>query len=227
LTCLAAVLLFSLLWKKPEQELRAEETKRPASSRSPWRDIPFLILLPLIVIWGTIFHQLFVTFPLYMREVYGFPENRIGLLVMINTLLIVTLEMILINWTGKRSQVRIIAAAFLLTGIGFALMPLGRGFIYAAFTVAVWTFGEMLSMPLLGAFIAQRAGSGSQGRYMGLFSLAFSVSMILGPSLGTFVYSHFGPDVLWFGCGVMGFLLFVGFRIMSPMLKESPVSVRA
>jgi predicted MFS family arabinose efflux permease len=162
-----------------------------------------------------------------MREVYGFPENRIGLLVMINTLLIVILEMILIHWTGKRSQVRIIAAAFFLTGIGFALMPLGRGFIYAAFTVAVWTFGEMLSMPLLGAFIAQRAGSGSQGRYMGLFSLAFSVSMILGPSLGTFVYSHFGPDVLWFGCGVMGFLLFVGFRIMSPMLKESPVSVRA
>jgi len=225
LTCLAAVLLFSLLWRRPEQELRAEETKRPASGRSPWRDIPFLILLPLIAIWGTIFHQLFATFPLYMREVYGFPENRIGLLIMINTLLIVTLEMLLIHWIGKHSLVRIIAAAFLLTGIGFALMPLGRGFVYAAFTVAVWTFGEMLSMPLLGAFIAQRAGSGSQGRYMGLFSFAFSVSMILGPALGTYVYSRFGPDVLWFGCGIMGFLLFVGFRIMSPMFKESSVPV--
>jgi len=226
LTCLAAALLFSLLWRKPEQELRAEEKKRPESGRSPWRDIPFLMLLPLIAIWGTVFHQLFVTFPLYMREVYGFPENRIGLLVMINTLLIVTLEMLLIQWIGKRSLVRIIAFAFLLTGMGFALMPLGRGFVYAAFTVAVWTFGEMLSMPLLGAFIAQRAGSGSQGRYMGLFSFAFSVSMILGPSLGTYVYSRFGSDVLWFGCGVTGFLLFVAFRLMSPLFQKSPASAR-
>ena len=215
LTCLAAVVVFSLLWKKPEQHLRDAEGEQTPSGRSPWRDVPFLLLMPIVTIWGTIFFQLIATFPLYMQEVYGLAENRIGQLIIINTLMIITLEMLLIHWIGNRSLTRFIAMSFFLTGLGFALMPLGRGFLYAALTVAVWTTGEMLSMPLLGAMIAVRAGPGSQGRYMGLFSFAFSLSMILGPLIGTAVYGRYGPTALWFGCGVVGCLLFVAFSLLS------------
>jgi predicted MFS family arabinose efflux permease len=220
LTCLAAVILFSLIWKKPEQHLLAKAQDKIQSSRSPWRDPPFLWLLPLIVVWGCVFFQLFATFPLYMREVYGLAEDRIGQLVIINTLLIVSLEMLLIHWIGKRSLNRFIAVSFLLTGLGFALMPFGRGFLYAALTVAVWTFGEMLSMPLLGALIATRASPGSLGRYMGLFSFAFSLSMILGPVIGTSVYGKFGPTTLWLGCGVTGCFLYVVFSFISRSLAD-------
>jgi predicted MFS family arabinose efflux permease len=218
LTCLAAVILFSLIWKKPEQHLRAKEKDKIQICRSPWRDTSFLWLLILVVVWGCIFIQLFATFPLYMREVYGLAENHIGQLVMINTLLIVSLEMLLIHWIGKRSLTRFIAISFLLTGLGFALMPFGRGFLYAALTVAVWTFGEMLSMPLLGSLIATRADPGSMGRYMGLFSFAFSLSMIVGPVLGTSVYGRFGPTMLWLGCGVTGCILFGAFSLLSRSL---------
>jgi predicted MFS family arabinose efflux permease len=219
LTCLAAVFLFSLIWKKPERHLRAMTQNKIQRSRSPWRDPPFLWLLPLVVIWGCMFFQLFATFPLYMREVYGLPENRIGQLVMINTLLIVSLEMLLIHWIGKRSLTRFIAVSFLLTGLGLALMPFGRGFPYAALTVAVWTFGEMLSMPLLGSLIASRAGPQSMGRYMGMFSFAFSLSMILGPVIGTSVYGKFGPATLWIGCGVTGCFLYAAFSLLSRSLS--------
>jgi predicted MFS family arabinose efflux permease len=218
LTCLAAAILFSLVWKKPEQHLQAMAGNQTPSRRSPWHDIPFLWLLPMVVVWGAIFFQLIATFPLYMREIYGLAENRIGQLIMINTLMIIVLEMLLVYWIGKRSVTRFISLSFFLTGLGFALMPLGRGFAFAALTVAVWTFGEMLSMPLLGALIALRAGPGSQGRYMGLFSFAFSLSMIVGPAVGTAVYSRFGPTILWFGCGVVGCLLYVGFSLLSRSL---------
>jgi len=221
LTCLAAVILFSLIWKKPEQHLRDRAQDKIQSSRSPWRDAPFLWLLPLVVVWGCIFFQLFATFPLYMREVYGLAENRIGQLIMINTLLIVSLEMLLIHWIAKRSLTRFIAVSFLLTGLGFALMPFGRGFLYAALTVAVWTFGEMLSMPLLGSLIASRADPGSMGRYMGLFSFAFSLSMIVGPVIGTSVYGRLGPTALWLGCGVTGCILYAAFSLLSrPLVAE-------
>ena len=215
LTCLAALVLFSMLWKNPEKDLREVTRDQISSSRSPWRDIPFLLMIPLIIIWGAIFFQLLATFPLYMREVYGLAENRIGQLIMINTILIITLEMLLIHWIGRRSLIRFIALSFFLTGLGFALMPLGRGFLYAALTVMVWTFGEMLSMPLLGSLIAQRAGPGSQGRYMGMFSFAFSLSMILGPMIGPAVYARFGPDHLWYGCGLLGALLCGAFLLLS------------
>jgi len=137
-------ILFSLVWKKPEQHLQAMAGNQTPSRRSPWHDIPFLWLLPMVVIWGAIFFQLIATFPLYMREIYGLAENRIGQLIMINTLMIIVLEMLLIHWIGKRSVTRFIVLAFFLTGLGFALMPLGRGFAFADLTVAVWTFGEML-----------------------------------------------------------------------------------
>ena len=158
-----------------------------------------------------------------MREVYGLAENRIGQLIIINTLLIITLEMLLVHWIGKRSLIRFIALSFFLTGLGFALMPLGTGFFFAAFTVLVWTLGEMLSVPLLASFIALRAGPGSQGRYMGLFSSAFFLSLIAGPLLGTFVYSHYGPNTLWFGCGLVGTFLCIMFFSLSRILQKNPV----
>lgn len=220
LTCLAAFIVFILLWKRPEEHLRVVAGEENPSGRSPWRDVPFLLLLPIIVIWGAIFFQLIATFPLYMREVYGLAENRIGQLIIINTLMIITLEMILIHWIGKRPLTRFIAISFFLTGLGFALMPLGRGFLYAALTVAVWTTGEMLSMPLLGSLIAVRAGPGSQGRYMGLFTFSFSLSMIIGPMVGTAVYDAYGPAALWYGCGVLGLLLTVAFSLLSSSLEN-------
>ena len=220
LTCLAAVVVFSLLWKKPEQTLRASTAEQTPSRRSPWRDPPFLMLLPMIVLWGSIFFQLIATFPLYMREVYGLAENRIGQLIMINTLLIIALEMILMQAIRKNPATRYIALSFVLTGAGFGLMPLGRGFLFAALTVTVWTFGEMLSMPLLGALIARRAGPGSQGRYMGMISFAYSLSMILGPAVGTTIYGRLGPAALWFGCGGAGILLYAAFSLLAPSLAE-------
>lgn len=227
LTCLGALALFSLLWKKPEKQLRAAAKDKTSPDRSPWRDGPYLWLLGIVVVWGAVFFQLFATFPLYMREIYGLAENRIGQLIMINTLLIVLLEMLLIHWIGKRSLTRFIALSFFLTGLGFALMPLSRGFVYAAMTVAVWTFGEMLSMPLLGSLIALRAGQNSLGRYMGLFAFAFSFSMIIGPAIGTAVYSHLGPTALWLGCGAVGCFLTAAFSLLSRSLSAAPGKVEA
>ena len=222
LTCLGALVLFTILWKKPEQQLRSTAKKHDPVDRSPWRDGPYLWLLALVVVWGTVFFQLFATFPLYMREVYGLAENRIGQLIMINTLIIVLLEMILIHWIGKRSLTRFITLSFFLTGLGFALMPLSRGFPYAALTVAIWTCGEMLSMPLLGSLIALRAGKSNLGRYMGLFAFAFSFSMIIGPAIGAAVYGHLGPTALWFGCGIVGCLLTAAFSLLSRSLSALP-----
>jgi predicted MFS family arabinose efflux permease len=224
LTCLAALVFFILIWKHPEKDLREASGDQTSAGRTPWKDIPFLLMLPLITLWGAIFFQLIATFPLYMRETYGLAENRIGLLIMINTILIITLEMLLIHWIGQRSLHRFIALSFFLTGLGFGLMPLGRSFPYAALTVVIWTFGEMLSMPLLGSLIARRAGPGSQGRYMGLFSFAFSFSMIIGPMIGSAVYARFGPNHLWYGCALAGSLLCGAFLLLSRHLKDGHIA---
>lgn len=225
LTCLAAAGLFLAIWKKPEDKLRAAEVRKGAKSpeniRTPWRDRPFLALMLLVVVWGTVFVQIFATFPLYMRGAYGLAEDQIGRLLAVNTILIVTLEMALMEKVRAYPQTRMINLSFILLGLGFGLMPLGRGFIYAAFTVAVWTFGEILSMPLLTALIASRADPQTRGRYMGIFSFAFSLAFIVGPAAGATIYGHAGPNALWFGSAGLAAILALAFSALRRFLEPS------
>ena len=225
LTCIAAAALFLVIWKKPEGQLRAAAAKRgpiqPGAARTPWRDGPFLLLMLLVIAWGAVFVQLLATFPLYMRGTYNLAEDQIGRLLAVNTILIVTLEMALMEKIRTRSRTRMINLSFILLGLGFGLMPLGRGFLYAAFTVAVWTFGEILSMPLLTALIAGRAGPETRGRYMGIFSFAFSLAFIVGPAAGAAVYGHLGGNALWFGCAGVTALLAIAFSALRRSLESS------
>jgi MFS family permease len=228
LTCIAAAGLFLAIWKKPEDKLRAIEVQKgspPAgAARTPWHDRSFLKLMLLVVVWGAVFVQLFATFPLYMRGIYGLAEDQIGRLLAVNTVLIVTLEMALMEKVRAYSRTRMINLSFILLGLGFGLMPLGRGFFYAAFTVAVWTFGEILSMPLLTALIAGRAETETRGRYMGIFSFAFSLAFIVGPAAGATVYGRLGANVLWFGCAGVTALLAVSFSVLRRSLEASGTS---
>jgi predicted MFS family arabinose efflux permease len=188
--------------------------------RSPWRDGPFLLLVVLYFLWSSIFIQLLTTFPLYMRGVYGLAENRIGQLFAVNTVMIVVLEMILMEKIRRFPLTRMINLSFLLLGAGLGLLPFGRGFAFGALTVAVWTFGEMLGMPLYTALIAGRAGEASRGRYLGLSSLAFSLAFIAAPAAGTAVYGRFGGATLWFGCAALSLLLAAAFSLLRPHLEE-------
>ncbi len=225
-TCLAAAALFFLIWKKPEQRLRAEPEAKAAAegtllAPSPWRDGPFLLLMLIVFVWSGVFCQLLTTFPLYLRNVYALAEDTIGRLLAVNTILIVVLEMVIMEKVRKYPVTRTINISFLLLGLGLGLMPFGRGALYAAFTVAVWTFGEILSMPLLAALIAGRARPETQGRYMGFFSFAFSLSLIVAPVVGTAVYERFGGDTVWYGSfGVMVVVAAAFYRLRPALVKK-------
>jgi len=194
---------------------------RPAPrSPSPWRDGPFLLMMLIFLVWSAVFIQVLTTFPLYIRNVYGLAENRIGQLFAVNTILIVALEMILMEKIRKHSQARMINLSFVLLGVGLGLLPLGRGFAFGALTVAIWTFGEMLSMPLVTALIAGRADDSNRGRYMGLFSFVFSLAFIIAPAGGTAIYGRFGGDAVWYVCAALCFLLAAAFSALRPALEK-------
>jgi predicted MFS family arabinose efflux permease len=251
LTSLAAAAVFALLWKgagrvvregeEPAQSARMADVEAPGPgqtsatadvisagaappppSRTPWRDPPFLVLMLILLVWCSVFIQLLSTFPLYMRDVYGLPENRIGQLFAVNTLMIVFLEMILMDKIRRRSLPRMISLSFIFLGAGFGLMPLGRGYFYAAFTVAVWTFGEMLSIPLITTLISARADDSTRGRYLAFNSFVFSLALIIAPAAGMAVYGRFGGPALWFGCAGVGVLLAVALTILTPWLEKNP-----
>ena len=192
-----------------------------AAASSPWKDRLFLLMIALGFLVALVFSQLFSTFPLYIREVYGLPENAIGLLITVNTVMIVAIEMLIIHRLQGHDPARVARIGALALCAGFALMPFGRGFLYGAFTVAVWTMGEILILPLLVSLVASRATPATQGRYQALLSVSFAGAMVAGPAIGSWVYKTFGPDYLWYACGLQGIVLFAGFSLLiGGMAKE-------
>ncbi|RPJ61605.1 MAG: MFS transporter [Acidobacteria bacterium] len=213
LTSLVALGLFHAFFATQAGPASAHyENARP--ERSPWSDRVFLLIWALSFLVAVVFSQLFATFPLYIREVYQLKENAIGQLIAVNTVQIVLIEMLIIHALRGHEPARVARVGVLALCAGFALMPLGRGFLYGAFTVVVWTFGEILTLPLLVTLVAGRAGPTGQGRYQGLLTLSFALATIVGPLVGSWVYNSAGPDTLWFGCGVLGIVLAAGFTLL-------------
>jgi len=211
-TCILASLSFFLLF--PGRRRVRPAKPDPAAEIRPawWKDRGLLGILAGTVGISLIFNQLWGTFPLYVRTVYGLPENQMGLLFAVNTVLIVLFQMVLTHGLDRFPRGRIAAAGSLFLGLGFGLMPFGRGWLYGAMTVAVWSVGEMLLLPTLTAMISLRAPEGGQGKYLGLYSLAFSFGFVLGPSVGTRVFERFGGQVLW-PAAALAAVISVGFLL--------------
>jgi predicted MFS family arabinose efflux permease len=210
LTCWAAALLLLRIPAR-EEPTSSSDTEEVAPRRHPWRDGSFLVFLFLVVLLASALFQVFSTFPLYLREAVGYRENFIGLLLSLNAFLIVSFEMVLIHVVQNRDRMRLAALGALLLCGGLALISLGKAPWFIAFTVVVWTFGEMLALPILNVVVAERADKGYRGQYMGMYAMAYSIAFIVAPVVGTSVYAHFGPHVLWHGIGVMGIVLAASF----------------
>jgi predicted MFS family arabinose efflux permease len=206
---LACALAFVFLRSAgPHGEAHAEAA---APALPVWRNTAFLRLLPLVFGVGLVFSQFFSTYPLYLRLHYGMPESGIGRLIAVNTLLIVTVEMFLMHALRRRNPARVVAAGTLLLGLGFGLTPFGDTTAFAVFSVVVWTFGEILTLPMLLTLTTLRSDPAAMGEYQGLTSLAFATATTFGPALATRLWEAAGPEWVWYACAALGATMALGF----------------
>jgi predicted MFS family arabinose efflux permease len=210
-TCLISALVLA---RSPDVRA-ARPHPREKTGVSPYRDRMFLAAWGFIVLLALVFFQLHATFTLYLRDAYGLREDAIGGLLAVNTVLVVLLEVLIVHRLEKREPLGIVTAGAFFVCLGFALLPYGRSPAWVAFTIVVWTAGEIASFAFLSTFVASRTAPGMQGRYMGMYVMAFAVAYVLAPPLGTWVYRHLGGDWVWHGCGVLGAVLVTGFGLMA------------
>jgi len=127
--------------------------------------------------------------------------------------------MLLIRAVENQDRMRMVGlGAFLVCG-GLAILPFGSGWMMAVVFMIVLTVGEMLSMPIANAVVAERAGAESVRRYMGVYTLTFSTAFVIGPITGTAIYQNLGPQVLWLSIGAVGIVLAVAFAALSRPLR--------
>jgi MFS family permease len=228
------LLAAGLLWVLLPSRLRRVRSGQPAHVlgagtgpllQSPWSDGIFLVIVGLTTLLVTTLCQLFGAYPLTLTEVHHFPAYMIGFVFTVNTLVIVVCQMPILHVVERFDPLRVIGVGAFFLCTGFALIPLGTTREALVATVLVWTFGEMLTTPLLEGFVARRSPVENRGQYMGLFSSAFSVAFVLAPLGGMWVYGQYGYLTLWGLCGLLGVMLWAAFFMLSATVRRQQASL--
>ncbi|MEY2428529.1 MAG: hypothetical protein QOJ40_1414 [Verrucomicrobiota bacterium] len=153
---------------------------------------------------GVVFVQVSSTMSLLITQ-SGFSPATYGLLISLNGVLVVLCELPLTTITKRYPARRMIALGYLLIGAGFASNALVRTIPLLVLTVVLFTVGEMISMPVSGAYVADLAPAHQRGLYMGTYGMTWSLAFVCGPSLGMLLFAK-SPLALWLACGVLGLL---------------------
>ncbi len=220
-TCIIAGTLFYILFKKYHANYKKPVETHENPAISPWKDGTFMALMGILLVLGTMFFQIMSTWPLYMREYAMLSENKIGMLLSINGIMITLVEMPLIHKLEKRPPLSVTWIGTLFMFSGFTMLTLSRQFNFIVFTILIWTLGEILVLPLLGAFVANRTTDSNRGQYMGIYTLVFSIGFVLSPIFGTRIYDRWGPNVLWYTVGIIGIFISFSLYKMSKLAEKT------
>ncbi len=221
-SCFAAAALLMFLFRQQTvyglSDLRVVAARSGnAPAASPWADGRFVMFLLLTALFASVFFQVFSTFPLVLRDLFEMREDRIGLAIAVNGVLIVLFEMVTMHRLRGRAPLKLVRLGTLFACVAFLVLPVGArfGIAWVLFVVVLMTLGEMLFMPTAEGFVANRAEERSRGRYMGLYTLAYSLAFAVAPAVGTGIYARWGVNTLAAACGVSGIVLWVGFTALA------------
>src|SRR5207237_9146058 len=121
------------------------------------RDDPrFRRVLAACLVIGIVFVQVFSTMSLDITR-RGFSPSIYGLVISLNGALVVLCELPLTTITKRFPARRVMALGFVLIGAGFASNLLERTLPLLLLTTSIFTLGEMISMPVSGAYVADLA----------------------------------------------------------------------
>jgi len=228
-TLLAGTLLAVTPWRA-FSGVNSEAPNRQGSRIGPatiLHDGRFLVFLGAVILVGIVFFQHESALPLYLVQYLHLSPAFYGMLFTINTLLIVGLEVPIITATAHWPNRRSLAIGCLLFAIGFGALGLIASPAGVIATVVVWTFGEMLLFPAMSAHMAEIAPENRRGAYMGAYSMSLSISLTIGPWMGTQLLALLGPVRVWsvmFALGALAAQLMV-FSV--PRRRQRYVAVAA
>ncbi|HKR59260.1 MAG TPA: MFS transporter [Pyrinomonadaceae bacterium] len=174
------------------------------SYTSVLRDRRFLYFLIAMLPVEMVFFQSLAAMPLFVVRDLHVSEAGFGMLLAINTVMIILTEVPLNTAMSHWSHRRTIALGALLVGAGFGGLAISGSAGAVAATVVVWTVGEMILLPASSAYVSDIAPAAQTGVYMGLYTMGFSLAFAIGPWLGVEILEKFGPVAVWlgmFGCG--------------------------
>lgn len=223
-TCFAAGIFFIALMTDHQTKNVEDKAEAETVKKSPYTDFSFLIFVMSNIIMLIAFFQIVSTVPLYIKEGLGLTETAVGLFFTANGLLIFLFEMPIIKYTEDKEY-----SHFRLMIVGGAMM--GAGLLSLVFPpiyflpIILYTllasFGEIINFPFIMTISMERAKGVNVGAYTGISTMAFSIAIILSPILGTYIYEHYGFDILFIAMGSINMIGVAGYFLAEKLMTST------
>ena len=213
---LAAIMLWMYLPRGTDESKKIDSAVLGDSSSSAYRDLPYLVFIVLVAFFGICFFQLFASMPQYFSQECHYNEDRIGLLMALNGLLVVIIEMPLVAALEKNKKIfSFIIAGVLCLPVSFAILHFGKGMmIWAVVYTLFITMSEILAMPFMMNYSLSRPAKERQGQYAALYSISYGLANIFAPLLGLGIADKYGFDKMFYFFIGLSLLTAVGFWML-------------
>jgi predicted MFS family arabinose efflux permease len=217
-TCIIAGLLFFFYFRnvKGHQPARKQEIAEDTAFKTAYHDIRFIGFIALTALFAILFFQLFVSLPLYYRDVYHMSEGKIGALIAFNGVIVFTMEMVMVYILSHRIALnKLIATGLILVGAGFAVLNLAFHPGILVLSMVILSIAEIFAMPFMMTYAVKRSGVSNRGSYMGLYSFAYSTGHVFSPLITLWIIDRYGFIPLWWLSGIFGVIVGIGFLIVT------------
>ncbi len=212
-----------------EPAVRESSAGRAGSYRTVFRHKVFMALMVVNAVYiGAGIAQLEIL-PAFAKNEAGVSERGIGWLFLINTLVVVLLQLPTTKLAEGRRRVPFLALLGVVSAVAWLLVPASSlwlsgaaAFALLGLAVAIFALGECLHGAVQPALVVDLADPRLIGRYMAISALSWQVGFTIGPAAGGALLAV-SPTGLWI---VMGVALIAGGLAALALERGLPENVR-
>ena len=157
---------------------------------------PFCLFMLIMMLWWTVYSQLFVSFPVRATQLGG-GEAWASVLFIANGLTGLTVIFLVMRLLQRVQPARLLVWGFLVAATAFGAVPLLPSVWWLVVCVAVYTVAETLMLPGGEVQVAAYAGEESGASFFGVYQGAWAAGGSIGNYLGSWLIIQEGGATPW------------------------------
>ncbi len=152
--------------------------------------------------------------PIFAATRLGLGPNRIGILAAVTVLLMSLLQFVTGNLADRLNKRALVIFGSLLNVVFLILVPFSNSFAQLLVLCALAGTSRAIAMPAASALNVEEGRKFGMGATIGIFTMAFSIGMAVGPLISGFMVDFINLDSAFYlgaGGGFIGTVLLVWF----------------
>ena len=231
-TLCAINIFFAWRFLRESRDLTEAHDKKPRTSRTaitnvlthPNEPAPRLIWIYAIAMGA--FSGLMAILALFLADQFGVGKDRIWIFyTYVGTISVITRAGILGRMVDRYGEAYLSRIGLAMLATGLATLPLSRGYVSLAISVALVPLGTAFTFPCVTSMLSRVISSRERGLYMGVQQTFGGLARVVVPLWAGFSYDHFGRSIPMFTSAALVLAtIALGYGIDDGRKAELPIS---